>query len=721
MKLGKNKKQQLQTSSDEAIHDESEDSFQRKQFANRVATLLIQRESHKSMSIGIYGKWGEGKTSILNMVKSKLKDSNLKCIDFNPWMYSDEPQLLIMFFTTLQSELNSLNTTIKEKIGNKFKEYSSIVGGALSITGADGKGLLDDIGEKLAGKTLIQRKEEINQALITEGQKFVIFFDDIDRLTSDELFSIFRLIKLTGDFNNVSYVLAFDDEIVSKMLSERYSGEGQSYLEKIIQLPLRIPKAQKFDLNNYLFDRINKLTESYGYEIAEYEMSEIQGSINLYILPFVDNPRLIVRLTNSLEFVFPMLVNQANVEDLILIEWIKVRYPGVYNIIRENFGLLKTNFSEREKSSYDFGKPNYEKADLTKKMEVFTNNLSSIEKRQLENLIIKLFPYSKSSLRDDYCQEIDYQKKYMQKRICSPDYFERFFTYIVLDGQISDIEFDEFIEDIVNQNISERVKNFLDNTDKSSLAFKLTIFSNNVLSEYTTRFITGLTLIAHHFPYKNTFMSSFESMGLIKSIVGKGIQSLDESERLNVAKQIFESSKNIEFTIQLWFNLNPKKTSIGLDKSINEEDFEALTKVLFNITKTEFSFVDLIEKLDTNFSKHIILLWVEQGVKLNKEVLTYINSANDAPIKLVKTFCTWVSSSEHRNPFVSQFTMNNMNDLLKVVSKTTLEKKLTSIYGKHEYPGVITGRDPLSDEEIVGIYQQFCRNIRRNKRIRKNV
>lgn len=713
---------EINASSDDAIDHEGQDCFQRKEFVNRVANLLKSRESHKSLSIGIYGKWGEGKTSILNMIKSNLADSQLRCIDFNPWMYSDEQQLLKMFFTTLRSELSSLEVSRFEKVGEWMKDYSEAIGGIAAYSGFNIEKGTQKIGSLLADKSLIKRKKEIDDALVKEGQKFVFIFDDIDRLSSDELFSIFRLIKLTGDFKNVSYILAFDDDIVAKMLSERYAGEGLSYLEKIIQLPLRIPKAQKYDLNKYLFERLNRLIEQNGYKLDVAERSNIQGSLNLYILPFVDNPRLIVRLTNALEFVFPMLVNQVNVEDLILIEWIKVSYPRVYGMIRENYGLLKANFSEREKPTYDFSNPTYKKEDLKNKLDPFTNNMSDIEKRQLGNLIIKLFPNAKSSLGNGFRFQIDYKSKYVEKRICSPDYFERYFTYIVLEGQISDTEFEEFISDLINQKVTKGVKSFLEKTDTSSLAFKLSMFSSKVSPAYTARFIKGLALITDYFPYQNTSFLSFDSSGLIKNIIGQGIQDLDNKEQLEVAKRIFSSSKNIEFTIQLWYYLRQKQSSLGSEHPMQENDFETLTKVLFELTRSNFTFKSLIEDLAPYLSMDMILLWVKQDVKIKKEALKFVNSSDDAPIQLVKTFCNWVTSSDKKHPYITEFSASNMDKLLKVVSLTTMEMRLTCIYGKHDYPKTITKRDELSDEEIVGIFQQYCRNRRKNqRRKRKNV
>lgn len=85
--------------------------------------------------------------------------------------------------------------------------------------------------------------------------RVVVLMDDIDRLEKAEIQTIFRLVKLTGDFAYTTYVLAFDDERVAESLGERYgkgdADAGHDFLEKIIQVPLRLPKADVLALRDF--------------------------------------------------------------------------------------------------------------------------------------------------------------------------------------------------------------------------------------------------------------------------------------------------------------------------------------------------------------------------------------------------------------------------------------------------------------------------------------
>src|SRR6056297_3189556 len=87
--------------SDRPLTDPSGDKFGRDQFAKRVAEILINKQTPDHLTIGIYGKWGEGKTSVINFIKYYLENdftNQAIHLDFNPWRYKDEEQLLNSFF-----------------------------------------------------------------------------------------------------------------------------------------------------------------------------------------------------------------------------------------------------------------------------------------------------------------------------------------------------------------------------------------------------------------------------------------------------------------------------------------------------------------------------------------------------------------------------------------------------------------------------------------------
>jgi len=76
---------QLTYSPDQPIHSKREDRFNRALFAQRIADTTATRSDRSSIVIGLYGPWGCGKSSTLNLIEEALNDhSNIVVVRFNP-------------------------------------------------------------------------------------------------------------------------------------------------------------------------------------------------------------------------------------------------------------------------------------------------------------------------------------------------------------------------------------------------------------------------------------------------------------------------------------------------------------------------------------------------------------------------------------------------------------------------------------------------------------
>src|ERR1700744_5920088 len=96
---------------------QTEDRFQRYAFAKRIANIVTLNSADASLVIGLYGKWGEGKTSVMNFVRQELPSEQNVIVDFNPWLFSDQEHLLKAFFTAIAAALNTSIKKSKENIG----------------------------------------------------------------------------------------------------------------------------------------------------------------------------------------------------------------------------------------------------------------------------------------------------------------------------------------------------------------------------------------------------------------------------------------------------------------------------------------------------------------------------------------------------------------------------------------------------------------------------
>jgi len=118
---------------DKPVLNKDEDRFQRFDFSKRIAQSIVNRDKNDSIVIGIYGAWGEGKTSVLNFIESEIsKSDEILIIKFNPWRYTDEDTLLKNFLKKISSELDRELKNRLEKAGN-FVEKLGSIGGVFNI------------------------------------------------------------------------------------------------------------------------------------------------------------------------------------------------------------------------------------------------------------------------------------------------------------------------------------------------------------------------------------------------------------------------------------------------------------------------------------------------------------------------------------------------------------------------------------------------------------
>lgn len=125
-------------SSDSPIHDQDQDRFSRWNFSQRVAQVISKRSDPSSIVIGLYGIWGDGKTSVLNFIEKSLEsDENVICIKFNPWRFGTEDELLTGFFFDIAEALDAELIKTGDKLKDFFKKAAP---GAGALMGAKGAG-----------------------------------------------------------------------------------------------------------------------------------------------------------------------------------------------------------------------------------------------------------------------------------------------------------------------------------------------------------------------------------------------------------------------------------------------------------------------------------------------------------------------------------------------------------------------------------------------------
>lgn len=545
--------------SDTPITSPEDDRFRRWPFAQRIGQTIAARKDASSLVIGIYGQWGDGKTTVLNFIEKELKShSDVIVIRFNPWRFNSESQLLLGFFSLLAEHLQRSLKTKTEKIGDLLQKYGKLVT-PLSLTLSGGFGIaagstVQDLGGALADVDIEELKKRIEAILLSERKRIVVMMDDIDRLDKQEVYSIFRLVKLTGDFQYTSYILAFDEQIVAASLGERYgTGDfesGRAFLEKIVQVPLNLPKADQVSLREVCFQGVDFALQS-----SEITLTDEQS--HTFVRHFVSGlefrlatPRLGKRYANALCFALPILRGEVDPVDLALIEGIRVFLPKLYELIKSR----KDIFLGESLGHHSADKL---RAASREVIETGLVGLSDEEKESVKDLIKALFPRTTYIFGNTHYGS-EWEKTWSRhKKVASNQYYDRYFSYAIPSGDISDRKIEELLEQIPSlseSNLLQELVALMGDRSGERLLTKIWQHLENIHADSAIKLAKAIGKLGNKFPNPEHLFSSIagpwaRAGQLIGDLLGR---SKDPRARSRVAISIMQESEPIEFACDIF-------------------------------------------------------------------------------------------------------------------------------------------------------------------------
>lgn len=434
--------------SDEPITSKHQDRFGRAPYAARIAETIARRLDPSSIVIGLFGPWGDGKTSVLKMMEESLEQhGEVVTIRFNPWHFPSEDALLRGFFATLAEALGK-EPAFKEKAAALLESY----GGILSVISVALPGVeinpgeaAKHIGESLSKVSLDKLKDQIDALLGQSGKRLVILIDDIDRLDREETHAIFKLVKLSASFKYTCYVLAFDDEVVAAALGERYGAGGQeagrAFLEKIIQVPLHLPPADQMSLREIAFEGVEHALNQAGIILDQPQIDVFTRHFVDGLEPKLETPRVAKLYTNALMFALPLVKGEVNIAEFMLVEGLRVLYPKLHTAIRDNADLFLQGDPREAVRGLE-----HSPSPVDRLLETAMPGSASEERVQVRERLLKpLFPRISNMMYGG-----DWEERWgNERRICSSRYFKRYFVYGVPEGDISDNQLTSLIAALV--------------------------------------------------------------------------------------------------------------------------------------------------------------------------------------------------------------------------------------------------------------------------------
>ena len=234
-----------------AYNDEPENGtlhFNFDAHAQKIASFIMDEKTPTPFSIGINGEWGDGKSTLLDAIITKLEKydkKNIRIIKFNAWEY-EKTDVVAGLFQRIENKFNKRNVA---KVVS-FVLFDQILKSTTKISP-------DDMVKKY--KKLVNETKTLSSTLkdIIGNDEFIIFIDDLDRCNPESMFNIFESIKIFLSIKNVTFVIAADMLKLEQAWELRYNSKlgaisGRQHLEKMFQLRLSISSKPNTMFVDYL-------------------------------------------------------------------------------------------------------------------------------------------------------------------------------------------------------------------------------------------------------------------------------------------------------------------------------------------------------------------------------------------------------------------------------------------------------------------------------------
>lgn len=688
--------------SDNPIQTEDKDQLRRLPLATKIAELISGFDGKESFVIGIEGPWGSGKTSFVNLIQRELeKSENVTILNFNPWNFSGQNELIEDFFSSLSKRIEPLLTADGSDF-KKLKKYASkltrkgefSLNPEISFLGLSLKaGELKKFGGDI---TLQEEREEIDGVLKRLPKKIVVILDDLDRLDKLETRLIMKLVKMTANFPNTIFLLAYDREKVSARLEED-GWPGEEYLKKIIQVSFTLPQPDRQGLNKILFGDLDEtIKEVYGEIKLEGKDEKRWGEIAYAGFPLLFKTiRDIKRYIASLRLNWSIMgKDDINMVDFMSIEAIRVFAPNVYSAISANKSLFT--------GTANFYAGLSTRDDNAAKTKLYNELLQKADK-EVRNIIDKvcqeLFPQINPNSGYGHDWEEEWRK---DKRVCAEERFGFYFQLGIPEGAVSETEISSLIKTLsTKENFSTTILKFAAEERIRPVLSKLLDHISELTTEQVKVLILSLWDIRSKIVEEKKEMFDFNDVDTqISRLAYQGVkQVVPKEKRKAFIENIIQESRDIynpTYFIALQLQMLEKRPVGSEDVLLSSEEIQGSKNLLLDKIKAAAKTKELENGENLAF---FLYRWKEWGDK--KHVEDYVDDlikTRDGLLMFLKGFVNKVlSTAGNYNKLDKQSLANftNMQDLEKKVLE--IKEEEIKLLGVKEQEAINLFKNPKKD------------------------
>lgn len=395
-------------------------------FHAKLLKDIVLDDNMLPTSIGIFGNWGYGKSSLMLLMQKEVdieiakqnnagKDWRVLQVRFNGWQYenyeSTKYSLIQVLLDSVESYL-SANKDFFEKLDGLLRRINLLKVGVLLFKKYAWSQIPSEIKDHLPSSDELKkcidvdnidkfRAEFVNDrtslfvtsfrklfgSIIKDAQfkSVIVYIDDLDRCSGERMIECIEAIKLFLNVDHTAFVLGADERMVELAIKEHYPVQDRNksviyspfsdYLEKLIQIPYRLPKLSFGEQATYIMFLLLKskypnyfdgvLANYYEFKDKEpfkvYTYKQFKQDLNgrnipdveklLEIVPMMNRflngtPRQLKRFLNTFDLRLRMVkvASMREINEIILAKLMLLEYNFKYQKLFESlYGMQQTN------------------------------------------------------------------------------------------------------------------------------------------------------------------------------------------------------------------------------------------------------------------------------------------------------------------------------------------------------------------------------------------
>ncbi|HMG38525.1 MAG TPA: pentapeptide repeat-containing protein [Nitrososphaeraceae archaeon] len=339
-------------------------------YSNAIVNII--KNSHPKFSIGVFGDWGTGKTTLINSVDKALQtDRDLVKIRLEASRYKREMFPLVSLLKSIaytlpaEKEFENLKQKLETSAINFLKRTPDILTSIISKYASEedeiSHEMINTFKKELNSKIQLiaeldrdtiyfdgfkEIKKEIrNLRVDNPAFRIVIFVDDLDKCSPGKAFEILEMIRVFHDIEGFIYIIGISHDMIvklSKVGNSESSIDGERYIKKLIQVPITLPKWSNQDIVRLVKDLIKKGM------IHDKFKDVVDKNIELISVAIDNNPREIKRFLNNFFVACEIFSSKKNFEakelifsskknfeakELLVVQAVHLRWNKFYNIL----------------------------------------------------------------------------------------------------------------------------------------------------------------------------------------------------------------------------------------------------------------------------------------------------------------------------------------------------------------------------------------------------